>query len=189
MALPPSSLFFIVLVLSTHHGTTRGQCSDQHISCRYWSSIGECQKNPRYMLQGCKKSCNVCSDCPSGWSAHGFYCYKLFHETKTWKDAEDDCSTNHLGHLASVHSEAENNFISNLWSADGVWLGATDFVNEGTWAWTDGTAFKYNKWRPGEPNSHGGNEDCIETNLWGPRWWNDKNCNAELRYVCKRPAF
>jgi ShK domain-like len=35
-------------------------CADQHEQCPYWSSIGECDANPNYMLQKCAKSCGSC---------------------------------------------------------------------------------------------------------------------------------
>ena len=35
-------------------------CEDNHNDCGYWAGIGECQINPGYMLQNCKKSCNQC---------------------------------------------------------------------------------------------------------------------------------
>lgn len=31
---------------------------DQNESCEFWASIGECKKNPRYMLQSCALSCD-----------------------------------------------------------------------------------------------------------------------------------
>lgn len=30
--------------------------------CSYWASIGECQENPRFMLDACRFSCNVCGE-------------------------------------------------------------------------------------------------------------------------------
>ena len=36
------------------------QCSDNHKYCSYWSKIGECGKNPSWMLVNCKKSCQQC---------------------------------------------------------------------------------------------------------------------------------
>ena len=35
-------------------------CQDGHKHCEYWASIGECKKNPDYMLKTCGKSCNSC---------------------------------------------------------------------------------------------------------------------------------
>lgn len=38
------------------------ECNDHHEKCEEWASIGECKKNPNYMLsrKGCRKSCLVC---------------------------------------------------------------------------------------------------------------------------------
>lgn len=33
--------------------------TDDHDSCAYWASIGECTKNPGYMLVSCRKSCKA----------------------------------------------------------------------------------------------------------------------------------
>jgi len=40
--------------------TSTSSCEDKSGNCGYWSSNGECTKNPAYMLANCKKSC-----CPS----------------------------------------------------------------------------------------------------------------------------
>jgi len=37
-------------------------CKDDSNQCLHWSSIGECRKNPAWMLAHCKRSCNVCTD-------------------------------------------------------------------------------------------------------------------------------
>ncbi|KRY93247.1 putative tyrosinase-like protein tyr-3, partial [Trichinella pseudospiralis] len=36
------------------------QCIDKHIKCLFWSLIGECDKNPFWMLPNCQKSCFSC---------------------------------------------------------------------------------------------------------------------------------
>ncbi len=35
-------------------------CNDNHPQCQEWSEVGECDKNPGYMLAQCRLSCNVC---------------------------------------------------------------------------------------------------------------------------------
>jgi len=35
-------------------------CGDDNQHCAYWANIGECAKNPGYMLTYCKLSCKVC---------------------------------------------------------------------------------------------------------------------------------
>jgi len=36
------------------------QCEDKNENCTWWAEIGECEKNPGYLLQNCPKSCNYC---------------------------------------------------------------------------------------------------------------------------------
>jgi prolyl 4-hydroxylase len=36
------------------------KCVDQHKDCSFWAGIGECDKNPRYMLPNCPVSCDSC---------------------------------------------------------------------------------------------------------------------------------
>jgi hypothetical protein len=35
-------------------------CFDDLPECKAWANKGECNKNPAYMLEGCRKSCHVC---------------------------------------------------------------------------------------------------------------------------------
>mmetsp|Transcript_27164 Transcript_27164/g.37430 ORF Transcript_27164/g.37430 Transcript_27164/m.37430 type:complete len:229 (-) Transcript_27164:214-900(-) len=39
------------------HSASESTLTDNHESCNYWASLGECKKNPNYMLENCKKSC------------------------------------------------------------------------------------------------------------------------------------
>ena len=57
------------------------------------------------------------------------HCYQLSLNNATWEDAEADCY-NKGGHLASVHSLKENNFISQLLPNSTFWLGASDAALE-----------------------------------------------------------
>jgi len=36
-------------------------CKDSHELCPHWARMQECDKNPKYMLRNCHKSCNFCS--------------------------------------------------------------------------------------------------------------------------------
>ncbi|PON59436.1 Isopenicillin N synthase [Parasponia andersonii] len=44
-----------------------GECTDENANCSQWAKIGECKKNPVYMVGSeelpgfCRKSCNACS--------------------------------------------------------------------------------------------------------------------------------
>ena len=36
-------------------------CVDENGNCQNWANVGECDKNPNYMLEKCKWSCNACA--------------------------------------------------------------------------------------------------------------------------------
>ena len=41
-------------------GGIPGDCFDENEHCEYWANTGECEINPGYMFEYCKKSCGVC---------------------------------------------------------------------------------------------------------------------------------
>ena len=41
---------------------TQATCHDSNEECDTWSSQGECDANPEFMLKQCRKSCWVCGD-------------------------------------------------------------------------------------------------------------------------------
>lgn len=52
--------------------------------------------------------------CDHTWRKFHGHCYRYFSRRHTWEDAEKDCRE-HSGHLASIHSVAEQNFIRGGW--------------------------------------------------------------------------
>jgi cell wall-associated NlpC family hydrolase len=69
------------------------------------------------------------NSCPSGWQEFRGHCYLVIKNYVTWADAEKDC-INKGGHLASIHSAAENSFIHKLESGEPLWIGGTDAAVE-----------------------------------------------------------
>jgi hypothetical protein len=94
----------------------------------------------------------------------------------TWTDARQAC-LNMGGHLVTVTTPAENNFIFNLWPSG--WIGLSDEAVEGQWRWVTGEPYTWGNWNPGEPNN-AGNEDYIQ--FVGNGQWNDLP-NVSLPYV------
>ena len=45
-------------------GGTPSTCVDDNAACSSWAASGECDKNPGYMHESCKKSCGICTDPP-----------------------------------------------------------------------------------------------------------------------------
>ncbi len=109
----------------------------------------------------------------SGTGANG-NAYEYIAGTITWEDAklaaEAMTFNGAVGHLVTLSSTEETNFINPLYSGDinttvfGPWIGLNDIAVEGTYTWVTGEAFTYSNWSAGEPNNSG-NEDGVH--LWG----------------------
>jgi uncharacterized protein YegL len=123
--------------------------------------------------------------CPPDWTLEGHSCYLTVKTEKTFKEASQHC-IKEGAHLASCHSKEENDFLVKRLSSQ--WLGLTDVANEGTFVWTDGTKLDFTNWGVGEPNDHGGKEDCTHTGLNKdkPHLWNDIDCERKYAFHCKK---
>jgi hypothetical protein len=82
--------------------------------------------------------------CPAGWSEFEARCYWFSGKESrlSWLKAETDC-IHRGGHLASVHSRAEQNFVFSI-SSNYTWLGASDTVSEvGFYSYTFSSLYIY----------------------------------------------
>ncbi|XP_067915856.1 lectin-like [Heterodontus francisci] len=128
--------------------------------------------------------------CSNGWFYLG-YCYKFISMEKIWIDAELYCQALAPGgHLASIHSKVQNEFIGQVIHATDssdpeTWIGWNDIYTEWSFTWTDGTFVNFNQWQTGQPdNGNGRNEDCIHVNYLFPLKWNDANCLKKRPFIC-----
>jgi len=121
--------------------------------------------------------------CPDGWKKFYQNCYNFVEKTLNWQDAENHCKQEG-GHLASVNSKEENDFIRTI-SSGWFWLGLTDF-KEGVWIWSDGSPFAFNNWSGSGPSNSGGNEDCVHGTQEENGNWNDINCASTFNFMCKK---
>ena len=94
---------------------------------------------------------------PIQWSGNGHF-YELTSTTETWLQAEAE-AMGKGGHLVSLTSQAENDFVVSTFTQPGpldingtVWMGLTDAGQIGTWTWTTGEPFAFSNWYPSEPN-------------------------------------
>ncbi|KAK0405204.1 hypothetical protein QR680_017853 [Steinernema hermaphroditum] len=134
--------------------------------------------------------------CAIGWSVFEptDFCYRSYNLAShiSWEDAEKACVVEG-GHLASVHSKEENDFIGQLVGSasfnDDPWLGAFAPNKDNNFQWTDGSAFDFTNWHKGEPNKPS-IEPCLEMYQdTAPNWtWNNVPCDTPRLhvYVCKK---
>ncbi len=117
---------------------------------------------------------------PILWPDNGHY-YQLIRPNQPdwvhWGTAKDEAATLEWmgvnGHLATVTSQDENDFIEdNFLHSDefpSVWLGGwqdrddPDYLEPaGGWTWVTDEEWNFVNWAQGEPNDFGGNEDALE---------------------------
>ncbi|XP_038048031.1 echinoidin-like [Patiria miniata] len=149
--------------------------------------------------------------CPAFFTSFGDSCYRFFGEVLPWGEAEAHCRqyfspVGTQGHLVSIHSDAENAFIYELWRSskivpssvsgsynrfDSVWTGLNDISVEGNYQWSDNSPVRYKMWAGQEPNGSNEKDDCIHMmDIHGqgiPGAWNDIDCghNGGLPFICK----
>jgi len=124
----------------------------------------------------------------------------------TWQQASANAATAELngvpeirGHLATITSQEENDFVFALLTATS-WLGGSDDEVEGVWRWVEGPEAGqqfwqglaggtpvnglYNNWAPGEPNQFfgPGNPENF-AHLRADGLWNDLPNNSNLNYI------
>lgn len=101
--------------------------------------------------------------------------YECIKMDCTWSEAAR-LAEESGGHLVTINSEEENLYVKNLLTLEGVkiyWIGANDLEN-GTYAWIDGTSMSYTDWHDGEPNRDQGVEHYAALYQIDGVWkWND----------------
>ncbi|MFN3168758.1 MAG: CARDB domain-containing protein [Phycisphaeraceae bacterium] len=92
--------------------------------------------------------------------------FSLNSESLNWTDARA-AALGLGGDLASIDS-AEQNRLLNQTFGQSAWIGFTDELTEGAYAWSDGSATAYTNWNPGEPNSPSHDYAYLSSNA---RWY------------------
>jgi hypothetical protein len=84
------------------------------------------------------------------------------------------------GHLVTVTSLNEFNFLKTTFANSTFWIAASDTQSEGIWTWTagpeSGLVITPSFWSPGQPNS-GTAANCAVMSLAG---WDDRRCSSFL---------
>ncbi len=113
---------------------------------------------------------------------YGDNSYGFFALLYTWEMAALTCQRMG-GHLVTLTSEAEHQFVWNMVYPEDVWLGATDVFKEGRFEWITGETFVYRSWAPGEPSNSGGNQSFVHMYTTGG--WDDQSPTDQRYFVCE----
>ncbi|MFC1718547.1 leucine-rich repeat domain-containing protein [Candidatus Poribacteria bacterium] len=124
---------------------------------------------------------NVAFDPPPAYNPINGHHYEVIADFINWSDAKAEAQSltygGTQGHLATVTSQEESDFIcNNLTFPGNVWLGGFQLDGSpepnGNWQWVTGEPFVYTNWDNGQPNNAVSDEKYIE--LWNNGTsWND----------------
>uniref|UniRef100_A0A672MFC2 FRAS1-related extracellular matrix protein 1 n=1 Tax=Sinocyclocheilus grahami TaxID=75366 RepID=A0A672MFC2_SINGR len=124
--------------------------------------------------------------CPRGWTYHNNYCYILSGERKaTWSAAARACRESYNGHLVSVLSKGDMDWLWDFSDRKPFWIGLNDRDSKGRWEWVSGEPVTYTNWRRSPPkNRKKGTRRCIL--VWKKTKWQIRDCKKGKahRYVC-----
>jgi hypothetical protein len=95
-------------------------------------------------------------------------------------------------HLAHADDAVAHGWLRSSAGEEGIqaafWLGADDFVSEGTWQWVQGGGavdLASELWDENQQRG-GAAENCMEMTRDGH--WDDVTCTFTLPFVCEAPA-
>lgn len=122
--------------------------------------------------------------------------YKVINDsTITSWDAANQYCKNVKGYLATITSQAENdflyNYITNDLGCESAYFGLTDKQTEGVWKWDNGEEVSYTNWHSGEPNGENPNEDyAMFYYKYSDGTWNDgdfgnNTVNSGTVFICE----
>jgi hypothetical protein len=116
------------------------------------------------------------------WPGNGHvYVFVLPSAGISWTGA-DEAARAMGGHLATISSQAENEFVfSLLGGRDLIWIGGRQPAGApepaGNWGWITGEPFDFTAWAAGQPNNDG-DEDAIRYGSSTEPTWNDSEHGA-----------
>ncbi|GMT08065.1 hypothetical protein PENTCL1PPCAC_30239, partial [Pristionchus entomophagus] len=131
--------------------------------------------------------------CTGDYVAYNGGCAALKKTMRSESDAEASCALEG-GHLASIHTEADNSFYSTLASNQGltnnIYIGLAWNTPGNKYKWSDESDVTFTKWANQFPNTVFG--ECVQmmlsTEFGTLGQWTNIPCSTQMAYVCWKPS-
>lgn len=155
--------------------------------------VRNCKENHPFICEEIKESPTVapydpdliCPKSTGKWKdLGGKLCYRVETEKQlTWHQAVHKCFAIG-GRLISIHSDVETEAILQLIKGSSIsyHIGLAQ-MEDGRFAWLDGSAVDYINWEPGEPNDGYTIPMCTEIRSDSGAW-DDIPCTFQRGYIC-----
>ena len=115
-------------------------------------------------------------DIPSDAKGYNGHAYYYFSGNKSWDDAQAYCEKVG-GHLVTITTEGEANFVKTLNGTSNAWIGG---YKDSAWKWVTGEAWNYTNWNSNEPGSND------RAALVSGKWSTFENNSMEVAgFVCE----
>jgi hypothetical protein len=101
--------------------------------------------------------------------------FRFIPDSLTWY--EHDANARRMGgHLATIHSGAENREVQAAARGQTIWIGGLRHGHRNghgvdSWRWSSGERWFFINWNVGEPNNSGGHENAVQ--MYSNGKWND----------------
>uniref|UniRef100_A0AC34G2R8 C-type lectin domain-containing protein n=1 Tax=Panagrolaimus sp. ES5 TaxID=591445 RepID=A0AC34G2R8_9BILA len=179
---------------STKPNATSSSCISVKSNSGLWTS-GDCFQTKPY---ACMVSSSiyippstavpVFLNCTHGWTyfepSHSCFGIDASHQA-SWDNAEQYCQ-DLGGHLPSIHSVEEENFLQSYVFAfnNRLWLGLYSNDAESSFLWSDNSTLDYIHWEKGNPNLRQNSCGSMDNNGFV-----DNYCYTNMYYICKKDAL
>ena len=121
---------------------------------------------------------------PTSKADYNGHTYEYYDYPLKWFDAYRFCEKKG-GHLVTITSKEEDDFISGLVKDYSVWTGGRTFDNS-PWMWITGESFDYQNWGWNQPDNYNNSEDALQYVFdQGTIYWNDAPGNTTLTFICE----
>ena len=97
--------------------------------------------------------------------------YTYFDDPISWNGAVDYCAKEG-GYLVTIQDADENDFVFDI-SEGTTWLGGSDMLNSGTWAWVSGEPWLYPNW----------SQDQLTGDKQNSNWYLALEGDPEMKWV------